>query len=292
MQEMRKMRILLHFINICLSPLGLILNRKKRILRTEQTIRELSLELSSIHTRELAIRCGLPNDLVKHLVDNFPSSHSQLQQDLIALFLFKDVSGIYCEVGGGDGVTYSNSYLLEKLGWRGVIVEPARANLKQITKIRSCDLSKKAAWSVSDLNLKFVETKNLELSTLDKFKDSDSNSSDRISVSGEYFVKTASLTDVFEEFDFPANFEYLSIDTEGSELEVLKGLDFEQFSPLLITIEHNFTSNREMVLNFLLPLGYQRICNNFSRHDDWYLHISKYSSLYKSQSLIELIETH
>jgi len=289
---MRKMRILLHFINICLSPLGLMLNRKKRILRTEQTIRELSLEVSSIRMRELAIQCGFPNELVSHLVDNIPNSHSQLQQDLIVLFLFDNVSGVYCEVGGGDGVTYSNSYLLEKLGWRGLIVEPARANLKQIAKNRTCDVSKKAAWSVSDLNLKFVETKNLELSTLDNFKDSDSNSSDRISVSGEYLVRTTSLTDVFEEFDFPANFEYLSIDTEGSELEVLRGLDFEKFSPLLITIEHNFTSNRELVLHFLLALGYQRICNNFSRHDDWYLHISKYSSLSKSQSLIGLIETH
>jgi FkbM family methyltransferase len=291
-RELRKMRILLNFVNICLSPLGLKLNRKKRILQTEQTIRELSLELSSIRTRELAIRYGLPNDLVNHLVDNFPSSHSQLQQDLIALFLFKDTSGSYCEVGGGDGVTYSNSYLLEKLGWRGLIVEPARANLTQIAKNRSCDVSKKAAWSVSDLNLKFVETKNLELSTLDKFKDSDSNSSDRISVSGEYFVKTTSLTDVFEEFEFPANFEYLSVDTEGSELEVLKGLDFEKFSPLLITIEHNFTSNREIVQQFLLALGYERICKDFSRHDDWYLHVSKYSSLHKSQSLIGLLETH
>jgi FkbM family methyltransferase len=211
---------------------------------------------------------------------------------LIALFLFRDVSGIYCEVGGGDGITYSNSYLLEKLGWRGLIVEPAKANLKQIVKNRSCDVSKKAAWSDSGLELKFVETDNLELSTLDKFKESDSNSSDRISISGEYLVETASLTDIFEEFDFPGIFEYLSIDTEGSELEVLKGLNFEKFSPLLITIEHNFTANRELVLHFLLALGYKRICNNFSRHDDWYLHVNRYSLLPKSQSVIGLVETH
>lgn len=286
------MRILLRFINRCLSPLGLILRTKTRVSQTEQTIRELSLELSSIRTQELAISCGLPSNLVNHLVDNFSNSHSQLQQDLIALFLFKDVSGIYCEVGGGDGITYSNSYLLEKLGWRGLIVEPAKANLKQIVENRSCDVSKKAAWSVSGLELKFVETDNLELSTLDKFKDSDSNSSDRISISGEYLVETASLTDIFEEFDFPGSFEYLSIDTEGSELEVLKGLNFEKFSPLLITIEHNFTANRELILHFLLALGYKRICSNFSRHDDWYLHVNRYSLLPKSQSVIELVETH
>ena len=289
---MRKMRVLLRFINRCLSPVGLVLHTKTRVSQTQKTVLELSLELSSLRTRELAIQSGLPNNLINFIVDNFHNSHSQLQQDLIAIFLFNTNKGFFCEVGGGDGITYSNSFLLEKMGWQGLIVEPARANLKKIVRSRSCQLSKKAAWSVSGLNLKFVETKNLELSTLDDFKNSDGNASDRISVSGEYLVQTTTLTEVLNEFGFPRNFEYLSIDTEGSELEVLKGLDFNQFSPMLITIEHNFTANRELVREFLSIFGYKRICNTFSRHDDWYLHVEMYVSLENSQSLIGLVETH
>jgi FkbM family methyltransferase len=265
---------------------------KQSIARAELALRELSLEVSSIRARELAIHAGLPNKLVNHIVYNFHKSHSQLQQDLIALFLFEDTAGVFCEVGGGDGITYSNSYLLENLGWRGLIIEPARGNLKKIAKNRSCDVVKKAAYSVSGLDLKFVETQNLELSTLDKFKDADINASDRFSISAEYIVKTTSLTEVFREFNFPANFEYLSLDTEGSELEVLKGLNFDQFTPILITVEHNFTANRELIFDFLSVLGYQKICSNFSRHDDWYLHVEKYSSLPKPKSLIGLVETH
>lgn len=289
---MRKMRVLLRFINRCLSPLGVVLQTKTRVSRTQKKVFELSLELSSLRTRELAIQSGLSINLVSFIVDNFHHSHSQLQQDLIALFLFKDNKGFFCEVGGGDGITYSNSFLLEKMGWQGLIVEPARANLKKIVKSRSCQLSTKAAWSVSGLDLKFVETKNLELSTLDDFRNSDGNASDRIPVSKEYLVQTTTLTEVLSEFDFPRNFEYLSIDTEGSELEVLKGLDFNQFSPVLITIEHNFTANRELVREFLSVLGYQQICNTFSRHDDWYIHVDMYVSLKNSQSLIGLVETH
>ncbi len=289
---MRKMKVLLRFINRCLSPLGLVLQTKTRVSRTQKTVFELSLELSSLRTRELAIQSGLSSNLVSFIVDNFHHSHSQLQQDLIALFLFKDKKGYFCEVGGGDGITYSNSFLLEKMDWQGLIIEPARANQKKIVKSRSCQLSKKAAWSISGLDLKFVETKNLELSTLDDFKNLDDNASDRISVSGEYLVQTTTLTEVLSEFDFPRNFEYLSIDTEGSELEVLKGLDFNQFSPVLITIEHNFTANRKLVREFLSVLGYQQICNTFSRHDDWYLHVDMYVSLKNSQSLIGLVETH
>lgn len=287
-----KMKILLRLINICLGPFGLMLKSKNRIMQTESILREISLELSSIRTRELAIRAGLPIDLVEYIVSNFHHSHSQLQQDLIALFLFGDNAGVFCEVGGGDGITYSNSYLLENLGWKGLIVEPAKANLKKIAENRSCDVVRKAAYSVSDLNLKFVETKNLELSTLDKFKDSDTNASDRFSISGEYNVKTTSLTEIFGEFNFPTIFEYLSIDTEGSELEVLKGLNFDKFSPILITVEHNFTANRELILDYLSVLGYQKICSGFSRHDDWYLHVGRYSSLPKPKSLIGLVEAN
>ena len=289
---MRNMRVLLRLINRCLSPLRLVLHTKARVSRTEKTLLKLSLELSSLRTRELAIQSGLPNNLTSFIVDNIHNSHSQLQQDLIALFLFDNNKGFFCEVGGGDGVTYSNSFLLEKMGWQGLIVEPARANLKKIVRSRSCQLSEKAAWSVSGLNLKFVETKNLELSTLDEFKNSDGNASDRISISGEYLVQTTTLTEVLSEFDFPRNFEFLSIDTEGSELEVLKGLDFNQFSPMLITIEHNFTANRELVREFLSVFGYQQICNTFSRHDDWYLQAEMYVSLKNSQSLVGLVETH
>lgn len=142
------------------------------------------------------------------------------------------------------------------------------------------------------MDSKFVETKNLEHSTLDDFKNSDGNASERISVSGEYLVQTTTLTEVLIEFDFPKSFEYLSIDTEGSELEVQRGLDINQFSPMPITIEHNFTTNRELVREFLSVFGYQRICNTFSRHDDWYLHVDMYSSLKNSVSLIGLVETH
>lgn len=45
--------------------------------------------------------------------------------------------GLYCEVGGGDGVLYTNSKALEDLGWTGVIVEPARSNLEKIRKNRT-----------------------------------------------------------------------------------------------------------------------------------------------------------
>jgi hypothetical protein len=141
---------------------------------------------------------------------------------------------------------------------------------------------KKAPWSVSDLDLKFVETKNLELPTPDDCKNSDGNTSDRVSGSGDYLVQTTTIAEVLSEFNFPRNSGYLSIDTEGSELDVLKVVDFNQFSPMLIKIGHNFTTNRELVRESLSVFGYQQICNILSRHDDRCLHVDMYVPLKNS----------
>lgn len=66
---------------------------------------------------ELAIQSGLSSNLFRFIVNNFHYSHSRLQQDLIALFLFKSDKGFFYELGGGDGITYSNSFYWKK--WVG-----------------------------------------------------------------------------------------------------------------------------------------------------------------------------
>jgi hypothetical protein len=62
----------------------------------------------------------------------------------------------------------------------------------------------------------------------------------------------------------------LSMDTEGSEFEILKNFDFKEFKFDLILVEHNNTFKRELLKELLARNGYARI--NFSERDieDWY----------------------
>ena len=64
----------------------------------------------------------------------------------------------------------------------------------------------------------------------------------------------------------------MSIDTEGSEYDILKDFNFEKYTFKIITVEHNFTKNREKIKNLLESKGYVRVYEKFSKWDDWYIY--------------------
>jgi hypothetical protein len=68
-------------------------------------------------------------------------------------------------------------------------------------------------------------------------------------------VKTISLNDLLKSFDAPTVIDYLSIDTEGSEFLILSNLDFSKWKFHIITVEHNFTSQRKLIEFFLFKKG-------------------------------------
>ena len=77
--------------------------------------------------------------------------------------------------------------------------------------------------------------------------------------------------DLLNKYDAPDVIDYLSIDTEGSELDILTAYDFSRIFKV-ITVEHNYTDNREKIHDLLSSKGYVRIMENLSKWDDWYVH--------------------
>ena len=69
----------------------------------------------------------------------------------------------------------------------------------------------------------------------------------------------------------PTTIDYLSIDTEGSEYDILKSVNFDKWEFRIITVEHNYTANRNLIYNLLTANGYKRIFENISLMDDWYV---------------------
>jgi hypothetical protein len=118
--------------------------------------------------------------------------------------------------------------------------------------------------------LEFNEVNAAELSTISTFSGVDEHAKTRTSGT-KYPVTTRSLLDLLKKYDAPKVIDYLSIDTEGSEFEILNAFDFDAYQFRVITCEHNYTPMREKIYDLLTSKGYKRKFPNLSRFDDWYV---------------------
>ena len=197
-------------------------------------------------------------------------SKSQIGQDLFVLgqLGFK-TGGYFVEFGAANGLDLSNTYLLEKhFNWSGILAEPLSENLPTLSKNRSAQLETSCVWSRSNELLEFTEAG--ELSTISAFSGSDFHKASRRKCR-RYNVNTISLFDMLEKYNAPSVIDYLSIDTEGSEFEILSAFDFAKYKFKVITCEHNFTENREKINKLLTDHGYSRRFVGYSDFDDWYV---------------------
>ena len=211
------------------------------------------------------------NNLNK-LTETHNKSRSQLGQDLFVLnhFNFKK-KGFFVEFGATNGIDLSNSYLLEKhFNWRGIVVEPCKTWHKDLFKNRNCQIDLNCVWKSSDSKLNFFEVEDAEFSTIAEFNNSDHNTEIR-SKRKEYQVSSISLNDLLIKYNAPKEIDYLSVDTEGSEYEILKNFNFKEYSVKVITVEHNFSDMRIEILKLLSENGYKRELTSISKWDDWYV---------------------
>jgi FkbM family methyltransferase len=200
-------------------------------------------------------------------------SRSQLGADFVALNLFGS-KGFFVEFGAANGLENSNTYLLEQSGWTGILAEPSELNLKSLQFNRNSIIDNRAVWSTSNTLLAFMDvnpTRSSQNSSLLGFE----NENFRTSGSRTYQVNTVSLNDLLEGHGAPEFIEFLSIDTEGSELSILEAFDFQKHQFGLIAIEIDSDEKRRVsIANLLTKEGYVRHFQEFSRWDDWYVHQS------------------
>jgi FkbM family methyltransferase len=200
------------------------------------------------------------------------NSRSQLLQDIFVLSrLNYKRNGFFVEFGATDGIALSNTYLLEKAyDWKGILAEPGIRWHAALRANRNCIIEENCVWKASGLTLTFKETNDAELSTIADFVASDFHKDDRDN-GKTYEVKTISLNDLLKKHNAPKEIEYLSIDTEGSEYEILSAFDFSQYEIKIITCEHNYSPARDKIFKLLTSQGYKRVFANVSLWDDWYV---------------------
>jgi FkbM family methyltransferase len=199
-------------------------------------------------------------------------SQAQILQDLwVAWELGSPRDGYFVEFGAADGRKYSNTWYLEtELGWRGVLAEPARIWQPALARNRTCAIDRRCVWTETGRTLTFNQPAIAAHATIDAYSDSDSLADTRKD-GLRYEVETVSLNDLLTHWDAPRRIDYLSIDTEGSELDILTAFDFDAWDVRLITVEHNHTPQRQGLFDLLTAKGYRRRFKHLSSVDDWYV---------------------
>ena len=248
-------------INFFLRKINLMLIKKKTFNKILKKINDvIILDLLKVSKREN----------LENIIKNIQYSQSQLAQDLFVLneFNFKK-NGFFVEFGACDGVLHSNTHILEKkFDWQGILCEPANSFHKIIRTNRNCHIENKCVYSDSGKTLDFNEFSNEgELSGL-----SNIGIKNIFKKKSTYKVQTISLNDLLKKYSCPRNFDYLSIDTEGSEFEIINNLDFSNHRPKIISIEHNYNTNkRKKIFDLLSKNNYLRVYTHISDWDDWYI---------------------
>jgi FkbM family methyltransferase len=208
----------------------------------------------------------------------YKASRSQLGQDLLGLMVSrKKKNGFFVEFGAADGVALSNSHLLEKeFGWSGILCEPSRSWHKDLKKYRSCTIEFRCVYSRTGEQIGFSENYIGELSGITEFT-GDNHHGLFSRTTESYQVETISLLDLLRENNAPKHVDFLSIDTEGSEFEILNAFDFSKYSFGAICVEHNYRGNRPKVKALLEANGYRQVYSELSDYDDWFVNKTKQS---------------
>ncbi|MDM9646380.1 FkbM family methyltransferase [Rhizobium sp. S163] len=199
-------------------------------------------------------------------------SRAQILQDLWVCFELGEVHGGYfVEFGSTNGLKNSNTWLLEtKFGWSGILAEPNPVWHLELASNRIAHIDHRCVSSKSKTTVTFLTTDSSdpELSSIAEFSQDD-HFSDIRSHGAAIEVETISLEDLLNTYDAPEVINYLSIDTEGSELDILSAYGFERRFDL-ISVENN-PKTEAVIEDLLQRRGYRRVYRQFSQWDGWYV---------------------
>ena len=189
----------------------------------------------------------IDNNQEKDQAKKTPKYYSQHGDDyLLSNFFDYKKDGIFVEVGAFDGIHLSNSYSFELVGWSGICIEPSKY-YEYCEKNRPNSICLNIACvdndDIDELTFYEEELGLLSTLTIDDKKEEDiearyKNRGLEYKGTNQYKVKCKTLNKIFEENNI-CDIDFLSIDVEGTELNVLRGLDLSKYKPRVLVVEAN-----------------------------------------------------
>jgi FkbM family methyltransferase len=198
----------------------------------------------------------------KSVYVNYKRSYAQSGEDMILNTIFNGIKkGIYVDVGANDPYLQSNTQYFYEMGWSGINIEPNGKLIKKLNKKRKRDLNIKALISDTGKELDYYYYES------SFFNGCEYNANIPSKFLYKEKIQSNSLTSLLLEYGF-TKIDFLSIDVEGHDLNVLKTLDLTRIKPKIILIE-SFSKDIFQDLNseisiYLMSHDYMYLCRTLS----------------------------
>ena len=164
------------------------------------------------------------------------TSYSFNGVDLIIDYIFKNKkNGFYLDVGAQHPVSNNNTYLLFKKGWNGINIDLDKKNIDLFKIARPKDIN--LNYAISDVKKEvdlFFYHESSPINTLSK----NVSSFQKAKVKEIKKIQTKVLNDVLNDINLQNHIDYMNIDVEGYEDQVLKGFNIQKFKPSVVSIEY------------------------------------------------------
>lgn len=208
------------------------------------------------------------------------SYHSQIGQDKWVHSVLGDKqNGFFIELGACDGLYLSNTLFFERtLGWNGICIEPNDNYINDLRNNRTCMINNSLVYSEEGAEVEFSQCRaasSIVGEHMGPFTDSNR----------DHIVKkvTSTLANVLHAHHAPNIVDYLSLDVEGQEYNILRTFPFSTYKFRCITVEHNephVGNEQQMLIRSLLEKnGYTYVKGNDDVHnwghgpiDDFYVY--------------------
>ena len=194
-------------------------------------------------------------------INNDIKFKSQYDQDFLVYEYFNGKkNGFFIDIGAHNGEWINNTYIFEKLGWNGICIEADPDNFELLKNNRKCYTYNFAIDSENSDSIKFIKSKVDALNVLEKHC-SDEHAK-RIKSEAqindlEYInIKSITFNDLMKNYHGEIKYiDFLSLDIEGGELDILKTIDFNTYSFGVLAIENNEDEN--ILIDFMKTKGYK-----------------------------------
>ncbi|HVT85797.1 MAG TPA: FkbM family methyltransferase [Chitinophagaceae bacterium] len=219
-----------------------------------------------------SLKAIIKGPLTKLFFANMRRSYSQSGEDIIISDLFSRLQinkPSYLDIGANDPVALSNTYRLYTRGSHGVCVEPNPVLFKKLLRKRSKDIcintgvafdeQKEATYYI--FPEKFHGLNTFSKTDAEFWENTGTAEIGKHKIEEKITMPLISVNEIIEKYLLPHP-NFITIDVEGLDLEIIKTLDFEKYKPEVFCVEtlqyatnNKETKNRELI-NFLQGMGY------------------------------------